>query len=302
VIRLRLGHAPEPDHADAFQRNRIPPHEGVVAVLALHERTVGALVNEHEAILARLDARVQARHQVALDHEVIFLAAPECRVGALAMIEHELRAEVAQPDAEFLLQLADRRDRRQHAGRLAVLPQYLVDRDLAMLAARNRDVHLPRNRAPLLGEAPEDRIRDDDLPRLGLAGHAVGRVHGGTENVAGLEHHRAEMAANADRNVLPFDFQVRVAGDGRLHFHRGIHRLVAVTESGEDLIAHGLDHGAAVLLGGALHDVDADRDFVACGDVAEHLEQARAADDVGEEDREFLFLAHWSVGSPPLVT
>ena len=49
---------------------------------------------------------------------------------------------------------------------------------------------------------------------------------------------------------------------------------------------------AAVLLGRAAHDLDADRDLVARRDVAEDLEQPRAADDVGEKNREFLVLAH----------
>ncbi len=55
---------------------------------------------------------------------------------------------------------------------------------------------------------------------------------------------------------------------------------------------------AAVLLGRAAHDLDADRDLVARREVAEDLEQPRAADDVGEENREFLVLAHGPLRRP----
>ena len=59
---------------------------------------------------------------------------------------------------------------------------------------------------------------------------------------------------------------------------------------------------AAVLLGRAAHDLDADRDLVARGDVAQDFEQARAADDVGEKNREFLVLAHPASAPPPRIT
>ena len=122
MIRLRLGHAPEPDHALTPERYRIAPDERIVSVLALYERAVRALVDEHEAVLAGLDAGMQARDQVALDHEVVFLAAPERRRRPFAVIEHELGAEIPEPDPELLLEFGDRRDRGQHARRLAVLP------------------------------------------------------------------------------------------------------------------------------------------------------------------------------------
>ncbi len=150
MIRLRLGHATEPDHALPFQRNRVATHEGVVAVLGLDKRAIRALVHEHEAVLAGLDPRMQPRHQVALDHEIVFLAAAESCKGALAVVEHELGAEIPEPDPELLLQLGDRRDRRQHAGRLAVLPEHLEDRDLVVLAARHGHVDPARDGAPLL--------------------------------------------------------------------------------------------------------------------------------------------------------
>ena len=159
-----------------------------------------------------------------------------------------------------------------------------------------------RHGTPLVGHALLDRIRDDDLAGLGLARHAVRRVYRGAENVAGLDHDRAEMAADPDRDLLALDLEIRVAGDRRLHLDRGIDRGVAVCERRHDLVAHGLDHGAAVLLGRAAHDLDADRDLVARRNVAQDFEQPRAADDVGEENCEFLVLPHAGPASPTRIT
>ena len=210
----------------------------------------------------------------------------------VARAMHQLGAEVAQPDPELLLRLRDRRDRRQHAGGLAVLPQHLEDRHFLVLAARHRDVHAARDGPPGLREALLDRVGDDDLAGLGLARHSVRGMHGDAEDVARLEHDRPEMAADADRDLLALHLEVRVARDRRLHLDRRVDRRVAVAERRHDLVAHRLDDGAAVLLGRPAHDVDADRDLVARSDVAQDLEQAGAADDVGEEDREFLVLPH----------
>ncbi len=135
-------------------------------------------------------------------------------------------------------------------------------------------------------------------PGLGLARHAVGRVHGRAENVARLDDDRAEVTADADRDLLSLDLEVRVSGDRRLHFDGGVDRRVAIVEGRHDLVAHRLDDRAAVLFGGATHDLDADRDLVAGRDVAQDFEQPRAADDVGEEDREFLLLTHAPGASP----
>src|SRR5687768_2030828 len=110
------------------------------------------------------------------------------------------------------------------------------------------------------------------------------------------------MTADADRDLLALDLEVRVAGDRRLHLDRGVDRGVAARERRHDLVAHGLDYRSAVLLGRAAHDLDADGDLVARGDVAQDLEQTGAADDVGEEDREFLVLAHRASAPPARVT
>ena len=302
MIGLRLGHTPESDHALPLERNRVAPDECVVAVLGLHKTAVRALVHEHEAVLCGLDTRVQARDQVALDHKVVFLAAAERRERALPVVEHELRSEVAQPDAELLLQFGDRGDRRQHAGRLAVLPEHFEDGDFLVLAARNRNIDPARHGAPLVGHALLDCVRDDDLAGLGLARHAVRRMYRGAEHVAGFDHDRAEMAADPDRDLLALDFEIRMPGDRRLHLDRGVDGRIAVDKRRHDLVAHGLDDGAAVLLGRAAHDLDADRDLVARDDVTQHFEQPGAADDVGEENREFLVLPHAGLASPTRIT
>ncbi len=173
-----------------------------------------------------------------------------------------------------------------------MLPQHLEDRDLLVLAARHGDVQPARDGAPGIGQALLDRVGDDDLPGLGLARHPVRGMHRSAEDIARLDDHRPEVAADADGDLLAFDLEVRVPGDRRLHLDRGVDRGVAVVEGGHDFVAHGLDHRPAVLLGPAAHDLDADRDLVARGHVAQDFEQARAADDVGEDNGELLVLAH----------
>ena len=49
----------------------------------LHERAVGALVDQHELVAADLDARVQAGNEVSLDDDVVVLGAPDGDAGAL---------------------------------------------------------------------------------------------------------------------------------------------------------------------------------------------------------------------------
>jgi len=51
----------------------VAAHKRLLAVSALHERAVGALIDQHELVAADLDARVQARDQVAFHHHVVVL-------------------------------------------------------------------------------------------------------------------------------------------------------------------------------------------------------------------------------------
>lgn len=71
-----------------------------------------------------------------------------------------------------------------------------------------------------------------------------------------------------------------------LHLAGGIQRVRSRGEGRHDLVAHGLDDRAAVLLGRGAHDLNAGRDHVARAQVAEELEQARRAHDVGEHNGE----------------
>jgi len=103
---------------------------------------------------------------------------------------------------------------------------------------------------------------------------------------------RPEVAADADRDVLALDLQVRVAGDGRLHLDGGVHGRIAVAEGRHDLVAHGLDDRTAVLLRSAAHDLDAGLHLVTRRDVAQHLEQPGTADHVGKKDCELLLSSH----------
>jgi len=135
-------------------------------------------------------------------------------------------------------------------------------------------------------------LRGHDLARLGLTGHAVGGVHGGAEDVAVLAHHRAEVAADPDGDRLLLDFEARVQRDLLLHLGGGVQGIVRRGKGRHDLIAHGLDDGAAVLLGRPAHHLDADPDHVARAQVAKQLVQLGTADDVGKDDGEFDFLSH----------
>src|SRR6202042_2935956 len=109
--------------------------------------------------------------------------------------------------------------------------------------------------------------------------HAVRGVHRGSKYIPVLEHHRTEVAADADRNRLLVDFELRMRNDLPLHLRGGIQRIVGGGEGRHDLIAHGFDDGTVVLLGGDAHDVDADSNHVACAYISQQLVQLGAADD-----------------------
>ena len=131
-------------------------------------------------------------------------------------------------------------------------------------------------------------------PGFGLAGHAVGGVHGGAENIAVLQHHRAEVAADANGDGLLVDFELRVQGDLLLHLGRGIQRIVGGREGRHDLIAHGFDDRAVILVGCGPHHIDADADHVACAQIPQQFIELGAADHIGEYDGDFYFFAHFS--------
>ncbi len=176
------------------------------------------------------------------------------------------------------------RDRRQHARRIFLLPEHLVELVLARFALERRDVDLTDRGLPLGRKAPYDCARDHDLPGFRLARHAIRGVHGRAEDVPVLEHDRAEVTADANRDRLAFDFELRVCADIVLHAARRIERIVGRGKRGHDLVADRLDHRSMVLLRGRAHDLDTGQHHVAGTQVAHDLIDARAADDVGEQD------------------
>src|SRR5690606_22037437 len=112
------------------------------------------------------------------------------------------------------------------------------------------------------------------------------------EDVPLLEHHGAEVATHADVDLMPIDLELGVAGDLLLHLCRSVQCAVGGGKGRHDLIAHGLDDGAPVLLRGIAHDVDADRDHVARSQVAHQLVEPRGTDYVSKEDGELYVFSH----------
>ena len=74
---IRLRDASEPDDSGTGQERIVAAHEYFLTVARLHERAVGALIDEREAIAARFDARVEPRDQITLDDDIVVLGAPE---------------------------------------------------------------------------------------------------------------------------------------------------------------------------------------------------------------------------------
>ena len=63
--RTAFRHSPEPDESFALDLHAVAAHEEFFAAFGLHERAVGALIDQHELVAVDLDARMQARDQVA---------------------------------------------------------------------------------------------------------------------------------------------------------------------------------------------------------------------------------------------
>jgi hypothetical protein len=147
-------------------------------------------------------------------------------------------------------------------------------------------------RLPFGREALHHRAGDHDLAGLGLAGHAVRGMHGGAEDVAVLEHDRAEVPADADRDGLPLDLELLMDADVVLHAAGSIERVVGRGERGHDLVADRLDHRSVVLLGRGTHDLDTGQDHIPGAQVAHDLVDTRAAHHIGEQDGEFDVFSH----------
>ena len=92
----------EPDQSLAANLHRVAAHEGFLAVLADHERAVGALIDQHELVAVELDPRVQPGNQIALDDEIVLLGAAHGDVGA-PILHQDLLALIAQSQAIALV-------------------------------------------------------------------------------------------------------------------------------------------------------------------------------------------------------
>src|SRR5438046_3584902 len=143
-----LGQAPEPNHAPALDLQAVAAHERLLAVGALHERAVGALIDQYELVAADLDARVQARDQVALDHHVVVFG-PADGDARMPLIEQQLAILTAQTQPHVLLGACSDRHARNHGSPVLGLPQHLVKNDFAPLTLERGDVDLAAGRAPL---------------------------------------------------------------------------------------------------------------------------------------------------------
>ena len=152
-----------------------------------------------------------------------------------AVVDDDFLSLKAQAQAARALLLARHRgaerDRRQHAGGVFLLPQHFEQLVLAGLALERGDVDLAHGRLPFGRQPLDHRTGDHDLAGLGLAGHAVGGVHGGAEDVAVLEHDRTEVTADADRDRLAFDLELGMDADVVLHAAGGVERIVRGRET-----------------------------------------------------------------------
>jgi hypothetical protein len=87
--------------------------------------------------------------------------------------------------------------------------------------------------------------------------------------IAVFENHRAEVAPDADGHGLLVDLELRMQADLLLHLRGGVQSIVGRGEGRHDLVPHGLDHGAVVVVGGSPHHFDANAHHVARAKVAQ---------------------------------
>ncbi len=117
-------------------------------------------------------------------------------------------------------------------------------------------------------------------------------MDGGAEHIPVLEHHRAEVAADPDRDRLTIDLELGVRGNLLLHLGSGVEGIVGTRERRHDLVTHGLDDGPVPLFGRASHHIDANSHHIACAQIPHELVEPGGTDDVGEQNGEFNILAH----------
>src|ERR1700758_1090046 len=119
-----LGQTPESNHALSPDLQAIAAHERLLPVGALDESAAGALIDEHELVAVDLDARMQARDQVAFDHDVVVLGAADGDTR-VPLVDQQLAVIASQPQPHGPRRTRLGRDAGNHAGHILGLPQHL---------------------------------------------------------------------------------------------------------------------------------------------------------------------------------
>jgi hypothetical protein len=170
----------------------------------------------------------------------------------------------------------------QRGGVVVGAPDQLAQRGLVGAAPDLHRVELAQPRAVQRREQLRGPLRGDDLRAAGVLAKARGEVHGVAEHLVALLHHRAEVEADADR-------ELDLRGLRQL-LHRQVHRRGGV---GRGVGRRGEHHH---LVGGAFHQARAARrgglaeaelaalERLVRDLVARLLAQRAGADDGGEKD------------------
>ncbi len=97
--RVLLRQAAKADGALALDLQAVAANEGFFPVRVLHERAIGALVDEHELTSTDLDAGVETGNQVSLDHHVVILR-PSNRDAGMLLVNDELAVVCADAQTQ----------------------------------------------------------------------------------------------------------------------------------------------------------------------------------------------------------
>ena len=98
-----------------------------------------------------------------------------------------------------------------------------------------------------VGDEIAHRARDEDRARLGDVLEPRRDVDAVAKNVAVLDHHVAEIDADAEFDPLPLGDVGVALRHGVLHVDRAAHRFDRACELGEHAVARGLDEPSLVL-------------------------------------------------------
>src|SRR2546428_2466664 len=191
----------EPDPAALSQLELLPLQYHLQLAFDGDEGAVGAVVAQHELVLAPLDGAMLPRGLVIGDHELAGLVAPEHERFAAAS-PHDVLAPVHQ--AQPRLRRAQQRDGLGNVGDIGVLfPQQLEELDFFRLALYRHGVQVPRRAADDRGEQRHGTVRREDLPLHLLLVEAVRKIDRVAENVVFALDHRPRLKADAQPELAP---------------------------------------------------------------------------------------------------